>query len=780
MGHREVLEAMSGLLLALLVAILSSTIVSNALPTIVADLHGTQGQYTWVVTATLLASTATTPIWGKLSDLFSKKLLYQVAIGVFTLGSVLSGFSQSMGALIGFRTLQGVGMGGLQALAQVIIAAMVSPRERGRYNGYTGAVMAVATVGGPLVGGVIVDTSWLGWRWCFFVVVPLAVLALAVLSRTLHLPVVRRKARIDWAGATLITGGVSLLLIWVSFAGKDFAWWSLSTLAYLAGALACVVLALVVESRVAEPVIPLHLFRNRTTVLAVLASVAVGTAMFGTSVFLGQYFQLSRGYSPTEAGLLSLPMVAGLFAASTVSGQVISRTGKWKAFLVAGSLLLVTGLGLLGTVDHETSLWVIGCFLVLVGLGIGMTMQNLVLAVQNTVGPRELGAASSVVTFFRSLGGAAGVSVLGSVLATRVTELVNEGLSRLPRRPGATGGSGGLAMDIGHMPEPVRGIVRAAYGDATGRIFLIAGIVAVVTVVTVVFIKEVPLRTSAGGAPQPEAAPRVGQPSATPSVHSVIHRPVDEFQGNVDNSAPTVDNSLRRVGELGVTPATSPTRANGHAERVDDWYARLHAHLAEFTSSLAQAGRQLTDQATALRAELDAAPPRVAPPAPAPEVDQEARERLLAEARHEAERIVAAAREESERLRREAERQAEELVASARARAARVAASAEPTGTGDTADTIAWPEAPVTASASRPEAPAGAPLPQAGPQTEPGVEARPEGAGETGKAPRRALFEVPRAATRRESSFAGELRALFGYPDGPMNGQRGPRHAAGK
>ncbi|WP_143173960.1 MFS transporter [Streptoalloteichus hindustanus] len=751
MGHREVLEALSGLLLALLVAILSSTIVSNALPTIVADLHGTQGQYTWVVTATLLASTATTPIWGKLADLFSKKMLYQVAIAVFTLGSVLSGLSQSMGTLIGFRALQGVGMGGLQALAQVIIAAMVSPRERGRYNGYTGAVMAVATVGGPLVGGVIVDTSWLGWRWCFFVVVPLAVLASVVLSRTLNLPVIRRKARIDWAGATLITGGVSLLLIWVSFAGKDFGWWSLSTLAYLAGALACVALALVVESRVAEPVIPLHLFRNRTTVLAVVASIAVGTAMFGSSVFLGQYFQLSRGYSPTAAGLLSLPMVAGLFVASTVSGQVITRTGKWKAFLVAGSLLLVTGLGLLGTIDHATSLWVIGAFLVLVGLGIGMSMQNLVLAVQNTVGPRDLGAASSVVTFFRSLGGAAGVSVLGSVLATRVTELVNEGLSRLPRRPGAAAASAGGGLDIGHLPEPVREIVRAAYGDATGLIFVIAAVVAAATVLSVIFIKEVPLRSSTTGNPAEATTGDARSAASTPVtadgvdgtvVHNVVHRPVDEFQGNVDNLTSAVDNSMRHVGELGVTRETAQLSPTGHpgrvaaenAARLDDWYARLHDHLAEFTTSLARAGQQLTEQATALRAELAAAAPaRIAEAEPAEPVESPAdrarREQLLVGARHEAERIVAAAREQSERLRQDAERQARETLAAT----------------------------PV----------------------QPGAEAGVEVGAETALAPPPARIDVPRAATRRAASISGELRSLLGYPDGSANGQHSPRHAAG-
>lgn len=300
MTHREILKAFTGLLLALLVALLSSTIVSNALPTILADLHGSQSEYTWVVTATLLTSTATTPIWGKLSDLFSKKLLYQIAIVVFTVGSALGGIAQSMPELIAYRALQGIGLGGLQALIQVVIAAMIAPRDRGRYTGYTGAVFAVATVSGPLIGGLIVDSP-LGWRWCFWVCVPLAVVAFIVLGRTLKLPVLKRKVRIDWLGATLLVGGVALLLIWVSLAGGSFGWVSWSSAAYVGGAIVALALAVLVESRVAEPVVPLRLFRNRTFTLSVLASLAVGTAMFGGSVFLGQYYQIARGFSPTHS-----------------------------------------------------------------------------------------------------------------------------------------------------------------------------------------------------------------------------------------------------------------------------------------------------------------------------------------------------------------------------------------------------------------------------------------------------------------------------------------------
>ncbi|MFC4083303.1 MFS transporter [Amycolatopsis samaneae] len=493
MSHRQIMKAFSGLLLALLVAMLSSTIVSNALPTILADLRGTQGEYTWVVTAMLLTSTATTPIWGKLADLFSKKLLYQLAIAIFTLGSVLGGIAQSMPELIAYRALQGIGLGGLQALVQIVIAAMIPPRERGRYSGYIGAVIAVATVAGPLVGGLIVDSP-LGWRWCFWVCVPIAVIAFVVLGRTLRLPVIKREVKIDWFGATLLVGGVALLLVWISLAGKSFAWVSWSTLGYVGGAVVLLGLAVFAETRAAEPVVPLRLFRNRTFTLAVLGSLAVGTGMFGASVFLGQYYQLARGFTPTHAGLMTMPMLLGLAISSTVAGQIISRTGRTKPFMVPGAVFLVAGLFLLSTIDHATNLTLMGGYLALVGIGVGLLMQNLVLVVQNGVGMKDMGAASSVVTFFRSLGGAAGVSALGAVLASHVTTNITESLAKLGVPAGAAKGGG--TLDIKSLSEPMRTIVHSAYGDAIGNVFLIAGCIAVVTLVAVLLMKEVPLRQS--------------------------------------------------------------------------------------------------------------------------------------------------------------------------------------------------------------------------------------------------------------------------------------------
>jgi EmrB/QacA subfamily drug resistance transporter len=495
MTHREIMEALSGLLLVLFVALASSTIVSTALPRIIGDLNGSQGQYTWVVTATLLTATATTPIWGKLSDLYSKKALVQVSIIIFVLGSVVAGFSQSAGQLIAARAFQGIGMGGVQALVQVAIAAMIPPRERGRYNGYLGGVMALATVGGPLLGGVIVDTSWLGWRWCFFIGVPVAVIALVVLQKTLHLATARRAdVKIDYLGAALIAAGVSVLLIWVSFVDSSFAWASWQTAAMVGAGLAILAAAVWVESRAAEPVVPLQIVRQRTTALAIVASLAVGMAMFGGAVFLGQYFQIGRGYSPTEAGLLTIPMMAGVLVSSTISGRLITRTGKIKPYLVAGTITLVAGFAMLAAIDHTTSLVYVGAGMALVGIGVGMSMQNLVLAVQNTVQLRDIGSASSSIAFFRSLGGTIGVSVLGAVLARHVTENITNSLAAagVP----ASSGSGRSNLNLAELPEAMQTIVRAAYGDATGHIFAISALIAVVGVVAAAFLKPTMLRST--------------------------------------------------------------------------------------------------------------------------------------------------------------------------------------------------------------------------------------------------------------------------------------------
>jgi EmrB/QacA subfamily drug resistance transporter len=493
MSHKEIVEVLIGLMSALFVAIVSATIVSTALPTIIADLEGTQTQYTWVVTASLLAMTVTSPIWSKLSDLYNKKVLVQVAIVIFLLGSIAAGAVQNVPELLAARAVQGLGMGGLVSLAQSILGSIIPPRERGRYSGYLAATMAVATVSGPLLGGLVVDVA--GWRWCFWVAVPFAAVALVMLQKFLHLETVRRPVRIDYWGAVFITIAASLPLVWVSFAGNNFAWWSVQTAEFIGAALVALVVAIFIERRHVDALVPPRILANRITMLSILGSLAVGVAQFGASVFLAQYFQVARNHTPTQAGLLMLPLIVGNMVGATGTGQYITRTGRWKGIMMVGSLLLVAGLSLMGTIDHLTPMWHLSGYMVLMGLGTGALMQNLVLVVQNTVDVTDVGAASGVVSFFRSLGGTIGVAALGAVLASNVTDKIATGLSKAGI-PVSGGGAGSLDLD--KLPPAVATIVRTAYADATGRIFLIAGVIAVLTFVAVALMPVTELRTTIG------------------------------------------------------------------------------------------------------------------------------------------------------------------------------------------------------------------------------------------------------------------------------------------
>ncbi|HWJ84293.1 MAG TPA: MFS transporter, partial [Cellulomonas sp.] len=374
---------------------------------------------------------------------------------------------------------------------------IISPRERGRYMGFMGAVMGVAMVGGPLLGGVLTDSA-LGWRWNFFIGLPFAVAAIVVLQRTLHLPkVARRVVKIDYLGAALISVGIAGLLLWITFAGDKFAWGSWQTAAMVGGSLVALGLAVWAESRAAEPIIPLHLFKNRTLVLAVVGSIAVGIAMFGTSVFIGQYMQLARGKTPTQSGLLTIPMVLGLMVSSTLSGRVIARTGRYKKFMIVGAVMLTGGLALMGTIHYDTNFVLVAIYMAILGSGVGMLMQNLVLAVQNTLDVREIGSGTSSVAFFRTLGGAIGVSALGAVLASRSTDLIASGLVKLGIDPSQVGGSGALP-DLSTLPGPVREVVERAFGDAIADLFLIAAPIALISLVAVLLLKEVPLGNRSG------------------------------------------------------------------------------------------------------------------------------------------------------------------------------------------------------------------------------------------------------------------------------------------
>ncbi|GAA1718464.1 hypothetical protein GCM10009809_12930 [Isoptericola hypogeus] len=499
MTRREVLEALSGIMLGVFVSLLATTIVSTSLPQIVAELHGSQHSYTWVVTAMLLTMTISTPLWGKLADLTNRKVLMQVALAVTVVSAAAAGLSQNIEMLIGFRALQGIGAGGLTALATVLMADIISPRERGKYMGLMGGVMAVAQIGGPLLGGVITDSA-LGWRWTFFVGVPFAVAAFVVLQKTLHLPARdKRVVKIDYAGAVLIAVAVALLLLWVTFAGDQFEWASWQTGAMVGGAVVALLAAGLVERAAAEPIIPLHLFKNRTFVLAVVGSASVGVAMFGTAVFLSQYFQLARGKTPTESGLLTIPMVVGTMLAGLVLGRIISNTGRYKAIMVSGAAVLTLSLFGLSTIEVDTSFVLISVYLFGLGLSVGALMQNLVLATQNTLDVHEMGAGTSGVAFFRSLGGAIGVSALGAVMAAKIKTDLTTGLAELGVPASAMGGeSGAIPSDLSALPDAVRGVIESAYSDGITTIFLYAVPMAVISLIAVLFIKEIPLGQRSG------------------------------------------------------------------------------------------------------------------------------------------------------------------------------------------------------------------------------------------------------------------------------------------
>ncbi|MFC4059107.1 MDR family MFS transporter [Planomonospora corallina] len=495
-SRKKVLQALSGLMVGMFVSILASTVVANALPRIITDLHGNQTVYTWIVTAELLAMTATVPLWGKMADLYSKKLLIQLSLVLFVVGSLIAGLTPNVEILIVSRVVQGVGAGGMTALSMVVMAAMIPPRELGRYAGVFGAVFGVGTVAGPLIGGVLVDTSWLGWRWCFLIGVPFTILSIVLLQRTLDLPVERKEVKVDYLGAFLITLGVSTILVWSSLAGNQFEWASWWTAGLVGGGLVVLALALWVEARAAEPIIPLYLFKNRTVTLATIASVLVGVAMFGGTVFLSQYFQIALGKSPTVAGLMSLPMVFGLLVSSTVAGQLITKWGRWKGFLVAGGTVMLAGMGLLSTIDGQTPTPLLLSYMAVLGAGVGMLMQNLVLAAQNDVPAHDLGVTTSALTFFRSMGGAVGVSALGAVLANRITSLMTEKLG--PMAGAAPGGDAHAVPDISELPAPVVAVVQDVYATATAELFLIGVPLTVLALVAVLFIKEKPLNTLSG------------------------------------------------------------------------------------------------------------------------------------------------------------------------------------------------------------------------------------------------------------------------------------------
>lgn len=465
---------MSGLLAALFVTVIATTIVGTALPTIVVELDASPSVLTWVVVSEILAMTVSVPLWGSCADLFENKRLVQSSLLVFMAGSIVAASAGTWEVLIVGRVLQGIGAGGLAALAQVTLANMVSARELGRYQGYFGAVYTASALSGPLVGGALVTTPGLGWRWCFWSALPIAAIAFVVIHRTLDrsVPVLAGARKVDWLGALVTTSGVSVLLVWVTLGGVEYPWVSVTTVVFLVCFIVLVILFRWVEARATAPVLPLGLFGDRTVLLVTLACVPCGMAMFGSGVFLAQYLQQSRGATPFVSGLLTLPLIAGILAASTLSGRRITHTGRWKRVLMMGAVLMPLSAAGLGTAAVDPPLWVIALLTFAFGWGVGLLMQNLVIVAQSVAEPTHLGVTTSFVTFFRTLGGSIGVTVLGALIAHRVS------------------GVGGHAGEVGTLPPAV----REAYSDATGLCYVVLATVSLVTMVVVLLLKERPLR----------------------------------------------------------------------------------------------------------------------------------------------------------------------------------------------------------------------------------------------------------------------------------------------
>ena len=490
--HRQVLVVLVGLLLGMLLAALDQTIVATALPVIVGDLHGLN-HLSWVVTAYLLTSTVSTPLYGKISDLYGRKNIFQVAIVIFLVGSVLSGLSQNMAELIGFRALQGLGAGGLMALAMAIIGDIVSPRERGRYQGYFGGVFALASVGGPLLGGFFVDQ--LSWRWIFYINVPIGIVALAVTSVVLKLPFARRPHAIDYVGASILVAAVTALLLVTVWGGTTYAWSSPVIMGMIGAGLALLVAFVYWERRTPEPILPLRLFRNPIFTVANALTFLMAALMFGATIYLPVYFQLVRGVSAARSGLLILPLVGGMVVSSVVSGLLVSRRGRYKIFPVVGTAMMALGMWLLTHLAANTPFALTGTYMALTGLGMGMIMQVLTVAVQNAVDVRELGTATGALGFFRSRGSAFGTALLGAVLVSRLGYWLPK---LVPAQAGvhisSTSSFTATPAAIRALPPPVRAGVVNSFVHSLNTVFVVGVPIAIAALILALFLKEIRLR----------------------------------------------------------------------------------------------------------------------------------------------------------------------------------------------------------------------------------------------------------------------------------------------
>ncbi|HUJ35058.1 MAG TPA: DHA2 family efflux MFS transporter permease subunit [Solirubrobacteraceae bacterium] len=569
----------SALLLVMLLAALDQTIVSTALPTIVGDLGGLS-HLSWVVTAYLLASTVSGPLYGKLGDLYGRKTLLQIAIVLFLIGSALCGLAQSMTELIAFRALQGLGGGGLMVTTMAVVGDIISPRDRGRYQGYFGAVFGLATVIGPLLGGFLVDS--LSWRWIFYVNLPLGAVAFVVIGAVLGASAGHVHHRIDYLGAAVLTAGLSAIVLFTSLGGTSYAWSSPLILVLIAVAVVMVALFPLVEARAAEPLLPLALFRNRTFVVTSAVGFIIGLALFGSVTYLPLYLQVVKGHSPTESGLLLLPLMGGLLVTSILSGNLISRFGRYRFFPIVGTALMAVGLFLLARLTVTTSPVTASLFMLVMGLGLGMVMQVLVLAVQNAVDYKYLGVATSGSTLFRQIGGSIGVSAFGAIFSH---DLATELAKRLPA--GAHLPAAANPAAVKRLPPSIHAPYVDAFSAALHPVFLAATGIAVVGFALTWLLRELPLRQTA-------RAEGVGESFATPHHHS-SEREIERILSSLmqrEHRQQVYEKLIDRSG-IDITPREgwllrriaerSPTSETALADQLHVATERLQDPLASLT-----------------------------------------------------------------------------------------------------------------------------------------------------------------------------------------------------
>ncbi|MFF0228239.1 MDR family MFS transporter [Streptomyces sp. NPDC004629] len=508
---KSVRVVLLALMIAMMLAMLDNMIVGTAMPTIVGELGGLE-HLSWVVTGYTLATAAATPIWGKLGDMYGRKGAFMTSIVIFLIGSALSGMAQNMGELIGFRAVQGLGAGGLMVGVMAIIGDLIPPRERGKYQGMMAGVMALAMIGGPLVGGTITD-NW-GWRWAFYINLPLGVIALAAISAVLHLPKKRTKTRIDYLGATLLTVGITAIVLVTTWGGTEYAWTSARIMELSAIGIVSLVGFVFWQTKAAEPVLPLHIFRSRNFTLMSVIGFITGFVMFGATLFLPLYQQSVQGASATNSGLLLLPMLGAMLVTSMVAGRVTTNSGRYKIFPIAGGVLMVAGLYLLSLMDTGTSRFTSGLYMAVLGLGMGCLMQITMLVAQNSVQMKDMGVASSSTTLFRTLGSSFGVAIMGALFNHRVQDVMAERAGSAGRQ--LTEQSAQLdAASLAKLPAAAREAYQHAVSAGTHSAFLLGTAVAVIVLVAALFVKEVPLK---GG---PQKDPADAAPAQAPAAEAV-------------------------------------------------------------------------------------------------------------------------------------------------------------------------------------------------------------------------------------------------------------------